>query len=72
MLLCLVCRLQNEFSLSDKGFHPFDKIAPSKPLRHSVKVSEFKQSIASHATSFDGEPSRLKLIEDISVLFALL
>ena len=42
--------------------------SPSTSLKYSVKGSEFKQSMASHATSFDGEPSRLKLI----VLFALL
>ena len=46
--------------------------SPSTPLKYSVKDSEFKQSTASHATSFDGEPSKLKLIVDISVLFALL
>ena len=45
--------------------------SPSKPLIYSVKDSEFKQSMASHATSFDGEPSRLKLIIYISVLSGL-
>ena len=33
-------------------------ISPSKPLKYSVKDSEFKQSMASRATSFDGEPSQ--------------
>ena len=41
--------------------------SPSKPLKYSVKDSEFKQSMASHATSFDGEPSRLKLIVDVTI-----
>ena len=58
----------------DKTFWKLLKLntSPSKPLKYSVKDSEFKQSMASHATSFDGESSRLKLIEVISVLFALL
>ena len=46
--------------------------SPATPLKYSVKDSELKQSMASHATSFDSELSRLKLIVDISVLFALL
>ena len=52
----------------------FEKLntSPSKPLEYSVKVFEFKQMLASHTTFVNGEPSRLKSIADISVLFALL
>ena len=67
-------RFRAVYPCLDKIFWKLLKLntSPSKPLKYSVKDSEFKQSMASHATSFDGEPSRLKLIEDISVLFAQL
>ena len=67
-------RFRAVYPCLDKIFWKLLKLntSPSKPLKYSVKDSEFKQSMASHATSFDGEPSRLKFIEDISVLFAQL
>ena len=67
-------RFRAVYPCLDKIFWKLLKLntSPSKPLKYSVKDSEFKQSMSSHATCFDGEPSRLKLIVDISVLFALL
>ena len=67
-------RLRAVYLCLDKIFWKLLKLntSPSKLLKYSVKVPKFKQMMASHATSFYGELSRLKLIEDISVLFALL
>ena len=57
-------RFRAVYPCLDKIFWKLLKLntSPSKPLKYSVKDSEFKQSMASHATSFDGEPSRLKLM----------
>ena len=55
-------RFRAVYPCLDKIFWKLLKLntSPSKPLKYSVKVSEFKETMASHATFFDGEPSRLK------------